>query len=81
MLLTIFLKIPQYVVQVMVALIVLPLVLKVVQGGVHHTWWKSLCVPPLPFLLRRVERPTKFSKREGLAESQGGMKGRGGCSF
>ena len=34
---------------------------------------------PLPFLLRGVERPTKFSKREGLAESQGGM-GEGGVA-
>ena len=37
MLVTIFLKIPHNVIEVMVVLMVLLLVLKLVQSGVHHT--------------------------------------------
>ena len=50
MLLTIFLKIPHHVVEIMFVLMMLLLAFKVVQSGVHHT---SVHPPPLPphFLL------------------------------
>ena len=66
MLLTIFLKIPVNVIEVMVVLMVL-LALKLVQSGVHHTCGggDDIVCTPTPYSAggRGVEPPIKFFKR------------------
>ena len=89
MLLTTFLKIPHNVIKAMVVLMVLLLSLKLVRGGVHHTFGGGhdiVCTPP--FLLGGgVEPPTKYFKGGDMTRSRGFAENervtffRRGCSF
>ena len=71
MLLTIFLKIPHNVIEVMVVLMVLLFALKLVESGVHHTcgWGHGIaCTPHSPHY---IEPTTKyFKKGAGLNGTQ-----------
>ena len=84
LLLTVFLKIPHHVVEIMFVLMVLLLAFNVVQSGVHHTCGRGVMHSVhLPFCWG-VEPPTKFSKMERLDQISifnRGLLGKRGVAF